>query len=104
MKSELDARPAFMKTEYTIKGHFLICYLSVLLIRLLQIYELKDKYSYQEIFKFIRDFKLAKYSNKYINMLTKSDFIDKLEDLTKLPIENALITENQYNKIMSYKF
>ena len=104
MKQELDARPVFAKTENTIKGHFLICYLSTLLIRLLQIYELKDEDSYQEIFKFIRDFKLVKYSNKYINMATRNDFTDKIEKVTTLPIENAFITESQYNKIMSYKF
>ena len=104
MKSELDARPVFVRKENTIKGHFLICYLSVLLIRLLQIYELKDEDSYQEIFKFIRDFKLTKYGTKYINMATKTDFMDKLEEKTKLPIENAMLSENQYNKIMSYKF
>ena len=95
MKQELDARPVFAKTENTIKGHFLICYLSTLLIRLLQIYELKDEDSYQEIFKFIRDFKLVKYSNKYINMATRNDFTDKIEKITTLPIENAFITESQ---------
>ena len=31
MKSDLDARPVFLQKENTIKGHFLICYLSVLL-------------------------------------------------------------------------
>ena len=37
MKSDLDARPVFLQKESTIKGHFLICYLSVLLERLLTI-------------------------------------------------------------------
>lgn len=36
MKSDLDARPAFVQKEDTIKGHFLICYLTVLLERLFQ--------------------------------------------------------------------
>ena len=34
MKSDLDARPVFLQKEETIKGHFLICYLTVLLERL----------------------------------------------------------------------
>ena len=37
MKSQLDSRPVFLQKEDTITGHFLICYLSVLLVRLLQI-------------------------------------------------------------------
>ena len=36
MKSELDARPVFCQTERTIKGHFLICYIAVLLCRILE--------------------------------------------------------------------
>ncbi len=36
MKSQLDARPVYLQNKNSIIGHFLICYLSVLLIRLLQ--------------------------------------------------------------------
>ncbi len=103
MKSELDARPVFMKTRETIHGHFLICYLSVLLLRLLQIYELKDEDSYQSIFNFIREFKLTEVGNKYVNMATRSDFIVRLTKKTKLPLTNAIISSSQYKKIMDYK-
>lgn len=103
MKSELEARPVYLKTKETIYGHFLICYLSTLLTRLLQIYELKDKDSYQNIYKFIRDLKYVTVGNKYINMATKSDFITKVADMTKLPITSAMISNKQYEKIMSYK-
>ena len=103
MKSELDARPAFVKTKKTIHGHFLICYLSTVLVRLLQIYELKDKDSLQEIFNFLREFKLVEAGNKYINMATKKEFIVKLKEHTKLPLTNALLYKNQYKKIMDYK-
>ena len=48
MKSQLDARPVYLQKEDTITGHFLICYLSVVLTRLLQIYALKDKYGTEE--------------------------------------------------------
>jgi len=103
MKSELDARPVYLKTRKTIYGHFLICYLSALVTRLLQIYELEDQDSYQEIFKFIRDFQFVIVGNKYINMATKSKFITKVANKTKLSITNAMINKKQYEKIMSYK-
>lgn len=41
MKSELDARPVYLQKEDTITGHFLICYLTVLLSRILQFKVLK---------------------------------------------------------------
>ena len=81
----------------------MICYLSTLVIRLLQIYELGNENSYQEVFKFIRDYNYTILGNKYINMATKSDFIVNLTDKTKLPIKNAIINQKQYEKIMSYK-
>ena len=44
MKSDLDARPVFLQKEDTIKGHFLICYLIVLLERIFQFKIFKNKY------------------------------------------------------------
>ena len=104
MKSELDARPVYLQKKNTVFGHFLICYIGVLLTRLLQIYELKDENSYQSVFKFIRDFQLVKNNGKFVNLLTKSDFLDQISNLVKLPIKSAVITQKQYEKIMNYKF
>lgn len=103
MKSELDARPAYMKTKETIYGHFLICYLSVLLTRILQIYELNDQHSYQEIYTLIRKLKYVIVGNKYVNMATQSEILTEVAKKTKLPIKTAMITKKQYEKIMSYK-
>lgn len=103
MKSELDARPAFMKTKETLYGHFTICYLSVLISRLLQIYELGDEDSYQSIYNFIREFTFVTVGNKYINMATKNKFITKLAKQTRLPLTSAMISDKQYKKIMGYK-
>ena len=44
MKSQLDARPVYLQKKDTIIGHFLICYLAVLLTRLLQFKLLKSNY------------------------------------------------------------
>ena len=64
MKSQLDARPVFLQKEDTITGHFLICYLSVLLVRIFQIKILENKYCTEEIFDFMKQFKVAKLSEK----------------------------------------
>jgi transposase len=53
MKSDLDARPVFLQKTDSIKGHFLICYLAVLLERILQFKILQDQYATTEIFDFI---------------------------------------------------
>lgn len=104
MKSDLDARPVFLQKEETIKGHFLICYLTVLLERLLQFKILKNEYSTSDIFEFIKDFKVTKGENKYINTTKSTDFIHELAKLLQLPLTNYYLTETQIKVILNHKF
>lgn len=105
MKSQLDARPVFMQKQETITGHFLICYLSVLLTRLFQIHVLKDGYSTEEIFDFIHDFRVAKISDrKYINLTRSSSFIKDLTVRTGLPLTSYFLGNEDINKMLSHRF
>jgi transposase len=104
MKSDLDARPVFLQKEETIKGHFLICYLTVLIERIFQFKILKNKYSTNEIFQFIKDFKVTKAETKYINTTTSSGFINDLSEMLKLPLTNYFLTETQIRSILNHKF
>lgn len=104
MKSDLDARPVFLQKEETIKGHFLICYFTVHLERIFQFKILKDKYSSDEIIKFIKDFNVIKAEAKYINIATYSPFIDDLSEMFKLPLTNYFLTETQIKSILNSKF
>ena len=86
MKSDLDAHPVFVQKENTIKGHFLICYLTVLLERIFQFYVLENKYGASAIFGFFKDLKVTKGKDKYINTTIDSDFIAGLSEKTNLPL------------------
>ena len=103
MKSDLDAQPVFLQKEETIKGHFLICYLAVLLERILQFKILENKYSTSEIFGFIRNFKVTKAESKYINTTIYSDFINDFSKILGLPLTNYFLTQTQINSMFSYK-
>ena len=82
MKSQLDARPVFLQKENTIKGHFLVCYLAVLLLRLLQFKVFKNKFSSEDIMNFVREFRTVRVSDyKSINLSRASDFIDDLASI-----------------------
>lgn len=105
MKSQLDARPVYLQKQETITGHFLICYLAVLLTRILQIRILKDQYSTEEIFDFIRDFRVAKISDrKYINLTRSSSFIKNLSDQTGLPLTSYFLGNTDIKKVLSHRF
>lgn len=103
MKSDLDARPVYCQKEETIKGHFLICYLTVLLERIFQFKVLENRYATSEIFRFIKDFKVTKAETKYINTATDSDIIQGLSEKLKLPLTNYFLTESQIKTILNRK-
>jgi len=102
MKSDLDARPVFLQKEDTIKGHFLICYLTVLLERIFQFKVLDNKYSTNDIFRFIKGFKVINVDNRYINITKSTDFIKELAIHLNLPLTNYHLTERQIKAIHNY--
>lgn len=105
MKSQLDARPVYLQKEDTITGHFLICYLSVLLTRLLQFKVLKNNYCSEDLFDFIRDFRIVKISDrKYINLARKTTFIKEFANLTNLPLTSYFLNEGEIKKMLSHRF
>lgn len=100
MKSELDARPVYLQKENSIIGHFLICYVAILLLRIFQFKVLKNKYSSSQICEFIRDFKVLQINdNKYINMTRKTQFITELAAILNQPITNYYLTKKQINSL-----
>lgn len=105
MKSQLDARPVYLQKEDTITGHFLICYLAVLLTRLLQFKVLKNNYCSEELFEFVHDFRVAKISDrKYINLTRGSSFIKEFAAICNLPLTSYFLSDGEIKKMLSHRF
>lgn len=105
MKSQLDARPVYLQKKDTIIGHFLICYLAVLLTRLLQFKVLENSYCSEDILGFFKQFKAARISErKYINLTRNSTFIQEFARITNLPLTSYFLSESQIKKILSHRF
>ena len=105
MKSQLDARPVYLQKEDTITGHFLICYLSVLLTRLLQFKVLDNAYSSECIFDFLRDFRVVQASDTlFINLSRTSVFLQNFSSLTGLPLASYYLNNTQIHSILSHRF
>lgn len=103
MKSDLDARPVYVQSEESIKGHFLICYIAVLLERILQFNVFENKYSSNDFYNFFKEFKVIKGKNEYINTTTDNDFIRDITAYTNLPLKNLYLSPAQYERILNYK-
>lgn len=90
-KSYLDARPVYVQKKETIYGHFLICYLSLFLLRVLEIKVFKNKINSYDLIHFIRDFRVARCADgSYINISRNQTVNEKIKELTGMTNLDAL--------------
>lgn len=90
-KSYLDARPVYVQKKETIYGHFLICYLSLFLLRVLEIKVFKNEINSYDLIAFMRDFRGAKEKDgSYINISRNQSVNEKIKKLTGLTNLDAL--------------
>ena len=105
MKSELDARPVYLQNENSIYGHFLICYLSVLLLRILQFKILHDVYCSTEIMRFIQDLRVVKVSEtKYINISKTTSIGQHFSKKLGLPVVSYFLNNGQIKTVLNHRF
>ncbi len=90
-KSYLDARPVYVQKKETIYGHFLICYLSLFLLRILEIKCFKNEINSYDLVNFMRDFKVVdKGDGTYINISQNQSVNEKIKRLTGLTNKSPL--------------
>ena len=100
-KSYLDARPIYVHKKETIYGHFLICYLSLFLLRVLEIKVFKNQINSYDLIDFIRDFRVVnKGDGSYINISRNQTVNEKVKKATGLTNLDALfLTEKEINNL-----
>lgn len=103
MKSDLDARPVYVQTENSIKGHFLVCYITVLLERLFQFKILENRFSSSEIFELFRNLNVVKVDDRFINTASASNLIDFMSTNFNLPLNHLGLSETQIKGILGTK-
>lgn len=103
-KSYLDARPVYVQKKETIYGHFLICYLSLFLLRVMEIKCFKNEINTYDLVNFMRDFRVVdKGDGTYINISQNQTVNEKIKKLTGLTNLDALyLTEKEIKNIFEY--
>ena len=103
-KSFLDARPVFVQKRETIYGHFLVCYLALFLLRVLEIKCFKNSVSSYDIINFIRDFRVVKKDeNTFINLSKNRIVNEKMKKATGLTCLDALyLTQKEVDNILNF--
>ena len=81
MKTCLEARPVFVSDTDTIFGHFLVVYYALVIMRLLELKVFEDKIAIEQLFDFIRDYKVTEnYDGSFINNATDTSTYRKIKD------------------------
>ena len=103
-KSYLDARPVYVQKKETIYGHFLICYLSLFLLRVMETKCFKNGINSYDLVNFMRDFRVVdKGDGTYINISQNQTVNEKIKKLIGLTNLDALyLTEKEIENIFEH--
>ena len=80
MKSDFEARPAFVKRQDRILAHFITCFIALIVYRYLE-KKLGDRFSIGQIISTLQDMDFMKYEGKgYQPVYTRTELTDALHD------------------------
>lgn len=100
MKTEFEARPIYVRREDRIQAHFLICFIALLIYRILEA-KLQNEYSVEEILKTLRDMNVcAVDAYGYIPTYTRTELTDKLHELFDFRTDTQIIKKAKMRNII----
>ena len=101
LKTNLDARPVYVQKESTIFGHFLVCYTSILMVRILQFLVYKNEIKSNELIEFMKTFNVYKIDDDlYINQLKPKNYLEKIKNNFSPIIDNAKFRNKEINELL----
>ena len=94
MKSEFEARPVYVRREDRIRAHFLTCYISLLVYRLLE-KKLGNTYTCSQLLKTLSRMNVTKLStiNGYVPSYKRTQLTDDLHELTGFRTDYEFMTK-----------
>lgn len=101
MKTEFEARPAYVRREDRIKAHFLTCYIGLLVYRLLE-KKLGNKYTCEQILNTLRSMQMILLSREsgYIPSYKRTDITDELHKIFGFHTDYEFISKSSMRSII----
>lgn len=100
MKTEFQARPVYLSREDRIQAHFLICYLSLMIYRILE-KKLKEKYTAEKIITTLRKMELHIIPGTgYQPSYTRTDLTDELHEIFGFNTDYQIMTKSSIRNII----
>ena len=97
-KSELETRPVYVWTDESIEAHFLSCFVSLFLIRLLE-QKLNKKYSNSYVIESLRNYNSTNIEHDIYIQNFRNDVIQDLEQAFNIDLSRKYLTLSEIKKI-----
>ena len=92
MKSEFEARPVYLRRDDRIEAHFLTCFISLMIYRILE-KQLDEKYTCNEIISTLRNMNMRKLEDQgYTPCYKRTDLTDALHETAGFRTDYELTT------------
>lgn len=101
MKTDFKARPVYLQTEDHIRAHFITCFISLVIYRILE-KKLKETYTCEEIITALKDMLMSRPGDKlgYIPVYTRTDLTDALHETAGFRTDYQIISDVNMRKVL----
>lgn len=101
IKSEFRARPVYLRTEDHINAHFLICFVALLILRVLE-YKLDKKYSVKQIRESLIRYSCSHLDQNYYLFDYRDEVLQSLDGVFGIDLGKKIMTTSEIKKILQY--
>lgn len=99
MKSEFKARPVYLRNDDRINAHFLTCFLSLLILKIIE-KKTFNKYSQEQLLHTLREMSVYRLRDiGYLSAYTRTEITDSLHDAFGFRTDNEFISDKTMKKI-----
>lgn len=100
MKHEFKARPVYLQKDNRIRAHFLTCFISLVIFRILQA-KLDNQFTCTEMINQLQEMNLFHIPTEgYLPGYERTDFTDQLHSLFPFRTDYCITTESAFKKIL----
>ena len=100
MKSEFKARPVYLRNDDRINAHFLTCFLSLLILKIIE-KKVGNEYSEEHILHTLRDMSVYRLRDiGYLSSYTRTEITDALHNAFGFRTDSEFISEKTMKKIL----
>jgi len=100
-KSDFSARPAFVWTPSHIRGHFLTCFIALVIMRLLE-KKLNNKYSVERIIESTKKYNCTNIDKNLYQFIYKDEIIEDISKVFNIDLNKKYRKREEIKKILKY--